>query len=258
MTPIFRKAQLSLVLAAVLTATLPVAHASGGGAAFDGATLPEQIVQEATLVDQLARQAEMVAQGYQSLINQAKNLQSLVQNPVPNLDALLNNLISIAAQSSQLTYAGQNISAQFQKLYPDYKPGVDYGQQYANWRNTVQTNLQNELTAAGLQANNFASETQALNSALQLSQSAVGRLQAIQAGNQISAMLVQQLQQLRQLVMNQQQSQAAYMMMQQKAEQNSNNQANQAMQLFVGKNGSNGIPSAGSFQMGSPFPNLHR
>ena len=44
-----------------------------------------------------------------------------------------------------------------------------------------------------------------------MSQNSVGRLQAIQAGNQIAAQQVRQLQKLRQLMMTQMQMQSAFM-----------------------------------------------
>lgn len=246
-----KKTVLSILVSSTLfAATIPSSLASG---AIAGATLPEQIVQEATMVEQLNNLVTQVQQGFQSLYNQALNLKSLVQNPIPNLDPLLNQLISIAGQASALSYAGQNITQQFQNLYPGWQPGQDYGQQYQNWNNTTQTNLQNELVAAGLQAQDFQNETQALNSALQLSQTAQGRLQAIQAGNQISALLVQQMQQLRQLVLNEQQSQVAYQMQKINAEQAADNQARNTVNAFVGS--SSNIPSAGSGTMGAPISN---
>ncbi len=245
-----KKSAVTLCLLAVL-GTLPAAHATG---AIAGATLPEQIVQEATQVEQLNNAIQQVQQGFQSLYNQALNLKSLTQNPVPDLNSLLNSLISTAGQASSLSYAGQNITAQFQNLYPGWQPGQDYGQQYQNWNNTTQTNLQNELTAGGLQAQDFQNETAALNSAQQLSQSASGRLQAIQAGTQVSAMMVQQLQMLRQLVLNEQQSQVSYRYQKLQAEQASDNQANQAVQSFVGP-GSSSIPSVGSDTVGQAISN---
>lgn len=238
--------------ALVVLGVLPSAHATG---AIAGATLPEQIVQEATSVEQLNNAIQQVQQGFQSLYNQALNLKSIGQDPTQNLNALLNSLIQSAGQASALSYAGQNITAQFQQLYPGWQPGQDYGQQYQNWNNTTQTNLQNELSAAGMQAQDFQTETDALNSAKQLSQTASGRLQAIQAGNQISSMLVQQLQLLRQLVLNEQQSQVSYQMGKIAAEQAADNQSNQAVQAFVGSGGSNALGSVGSMTMGSPIQN---
>jgi P-type conjugative transfer protein TrbJ len=240
-----------------LLSLLPIAPSFASGE-IAGATLPEQIVQEATLVEQLNQEVQMVQQGFQSLYNQALNLKNIGRDPTQNLNSLLHNLISTISRASMLSYAGENITAQFQSLYPDWQPGQDYGQQYQNWRNTTQTNLQNELTAAGLQAQNFQTETDALNEAKQLSQSAEGNLQALQAGNQISSMMVQQLQLLRQLVMNEQQSQVAYQMQQLRAEQDANNQSNKALQSFVGTGGAHSLGSAGSMSIGSPFQNYGR
>ncbi|MDA8093691.1 MAG: P-type conjugative transfer protein TrbJ [Betaproteobacteria bacterium] len=185
----------------------PAVRASG---MIDGATLPEQIVQEATAVQRYEQSVQQTYQGFQSLYNQARNLQSLAQNPVQNLSPLMGQLISAVQTGTNLSYAGQNITGMFQKLYSNWKPGQDFGQEFANWRNTTLANLENELTAAGLQAADFTNESNALNQAVKLSQSATGRLQAIQAGTAVSAMLAQQVQELRQLIMNEQQSQIAY------------------------------------------------
>lgn len=231
------------LLCIAVAVALFVPSTSFATGAIAGATLPEQIVQEATQVEQLSNIVTQVQQGFQSLYNQAMNLKSLAQNPVPNLAPLMSQLIGAVQQGTNLSYAGQNITAQFQSLFPSWQPGQDYSQQYQNWQNTTQANWQNELSAAGLQAQNFTNENQALNSSLALSQSAQGRMQAIQAGNQISAMLVQQIQELRQLIMNEQQSQVTYKMQQLKAEQAANQQSQSTMNTFVG---SGNMPSVGS------------
>ena len=243
-----KKLTARMTLAGLLMAG--TAHATG---LIAGAMFPQQIIQEATAVEQLNNAVQQVQQGFQSLYNQAMNLKSIGQDANSSLGPLMNQLINTAAQGSQLSYAGQNITQQFQQLYPGWHPGQDYGQQYQNWRNTTNANMQNELTAAGLQSQSFATENQALDSARNLSQSAAGRLQAILAGNQISGMQVQQIQQLRQIIMNEQQSQVAYRQQQAQAEQAGDSQAAQAVQDFTGSP----PPAMGSFQMGHPFPAYH-
>jgi P-type conjugative transfer protein TrbJ len=252
-----KKKLLALVIAGIISSQ---ASASG---MIAGATFPEQIVQEATQVEQLNNVVQQVQQGFQSLQNQAMNLKSLNgMNEVQSLGPLLSQLVNVAQQGTNLSYAGQNIAGQFQQTYPGWTQGQNYQSQYQNWRNTTNQNLQNELSAAGLQAQDFTNETSALNAAQNLSQTAGGRLQAIQAGTQVTSMVAQQVQQLRQLIMNQQQSQVAYQMQQQQlqdAANQTNQQAITATNAFIGTGGSNAIPSVGSFQMPTSIavPNMH-
>ncbi|MDA8381750.1 MAG: P-type conjugative transfer protein TrbJ [Betaproteobacteria bacterium] len=219
-----------LLAVGMVAVVSPPACASG---MIDGATLPEQIVQEATAVQRYEQSVQQTYQGFQSLYNQARNLESLAQNPVQNLGPLMGQLISAVQTGTNLTYAGQNITGMFQNLYQNWKPGENFGQEYSNWRNTTLANLQNELTAAGLQAADFTNETNAINQATKLSQSATGRLQAIQAGTAVSAMLAQQVQELRQLVMNEQQSQVAYREQQIQGEAHADAASAQAISTFI-------------------------
>jgi P-type conjugative transfer protein TrbJ len=62
-----------------------------------------------------------------------------------------------------------------------------------------------------LQSTQFETEESTMQTLQTLSQSAVGRMQAIQAGNQIAAQPVRQTQKLRQLLMAQMGMQAAFM-----------------------------------------------
>ena len=67
------------------------------------------------------------------------------------------------------------------------------------------------LRSTQLQADDFLGEDTRLQALQALSDSAVGRMQAIQAGNMIAAEEAQQLRKLRQLVMAQSNAQTVYM-----------------------------------------------
>lgn len=181
------------------------AHANAGGAAtavVGGATLPEQLVQSITLADQLAKQAMMVQQQIQMLTNQALNLQNLPQQFWPNVASQLTQLIQINRQARGLSYGMTDVAASMRQQYGD--PGqtlTGVEQRYKDWNDNSNSQLVSTLQSYGYQADNFASEQDALAQVQAASQSATGRMQALQAGNQIAAMQVNQTQMLRSTVM---------------------------------------------------------
>jgi P-type conjugative transfer protein TrbJ len=66
------------------------------------------------------------------------------------------------------------------------------------------------MAAVGMQSEEFVSEEVTMQLLQDMSSSSVGRMQAIQAGNQIAAQQVRQLQKLRQLMMLHLQTQSNY------------------------------------------------
>ncbi len=233
---------LSVSLIALAIITSPVAYAGGGGlGGIAGATFPEQIIQESTSVSQLAQQAQQVKNSLQQLVYQAQNLKNLPQNLWSQAYGDLNQLTNIASQSNGLSYALQNTTGSFQAQYPSFQPGQNYEQQYQNWNQTTTNSIISALQQQGLQANNFASQQQALAAINQASQSATGRMQVLQAGNQIAAMQVTQLQQLGQIESANSDAQLAYMQ-QQTAEKSASDAAQtQAYQQWT----SGTIPTPG-------------
>lgn len=181
------------------------ANANAGGAVtavVGGATLPEQLVQSFTLADQLVKQATMVQQQIQMLQNQARNLQNLPTSFWPNVSSQLTQLIQINRQARGLSYGMQDVAATMREQYGD--PGqtlTGVEQRYKDWNDNSNSQLASTLQSYGYQADNFASEQDALAQVQTASQSATGRLQALQAGNQIAAMQVNQTQMLRSTVM---------------------------------------------------------
>lgn len=197
---------LAVTTALGLSATTPAFAVS----AFAGATWPEQIVQEITLVESKVTQAEQLVQQMQMVENQLKNLQQLPSNYWQNATGYLNNLVNVVSSGNALALNAQNLTQQFQQKYPGWNAGNGYLQDYNKWYQTTNAQIANTLQADGYQASNFASEQQALAQVEAASQSSTGRLQAIQAGNQIAAIEATQLQKLRAIIIAENQSQSAY------------------------------------------------
>ena len=191
------KSLIAIALSLAGLAAMPSAHASG---AIAGATLPEQIVQEATMVEQLNNAIQQVQQGFQSLYNQALNLKNLPMQMWPNVSGQLQQLVQLVGQAKGLSYAAQNTASLVQQMYG--VNGQSYQANLSQWNDNLTSQIQQALNSYNLQAQNFQTEQQALQQIEDASQSATGRMQVLQAGNQISGMMVNQLQALRQTIMN--------------------------------------------------------
>lgn len=180
------------------------ARAGGAGPVPDPpATFLEQIVQQLTLADSLVQQVTQVQQQLSMLQNQAKNLASLPSQMWPGVSGQLNKLIQISRQSKQLAYSGGDMVASVQKTYGNASQTLkNAAQSYQSWTDQNNQNLASTLQSYGYQADNFASEQDALAQVQASSQSATGRLQALQAGNAIAGMQVNQMQMLRSAVMD--------------------------------------------------------
>lgn len=128
-----------------------------------------------------------------------------------NVQGLLQQLASQAQQGQALAYNMQNLDQAFQQRYPGFKASQNYQQDYQNWSQTTLDTLRGTLESAGLQASQFNNEQTLINQLSTLSQTAEGRMQAIQVGNMLATQQVAQMQQLRQLMINQTNAQNAYM-----------------------------------------------
>ncbi len=185
-----------LALAAMSAIAMVPAHATG---LIAGATFPEQIVQELTAVEQYATQAQQLQAQFQQVYNQALSLESLPTQMWPNVSGNLQQLIHLIGSAQGLTYATQNTAAGVQQQYG--VNGQSYQANLSQWNGNLTSQIQQALNQDGLQASDFQTQQQALNQVENASQSAAGRMQVLQAGNQISGMLVNQLQGLQQTMM---------------------------------------------------------
>jgi P-type conjugative transfer protein TrbJ len=134
------------------------------------------------------------------------------------------------SQANGLSYAMQNVNSAFQSQYPSYNSSENYNQLYQQWSQTTSNSIAAALQAQGFNANQFATQQSALNAIEQASQSATGRMQALQAGNQIAAMEVTQLQQLQQLQSANSDAQLAWIKQQQTQQAQQEQAGSQAWQ----------------------------
>ena len=206
-------ARRSKQLIAVVTIVLMATSAAWGYAAIvlDPTNLVQNTISALKAVESVINEVQMIA-------NQVKQIENLVQNTrgyagVWDREAVprLIRLGQIIEQEQAIAYAMAGMDRVFRDRYPGYKPVTNWAAAYDRWTRTTLDTLRGTMAAARLQADDFSDEQRRIQTLTALSDSAEGRMQAIQAGNMLAAEQIQQLTKLRQLMMAQINAQNVYM-----------------------------------------------
>ncbi|MDE1475877.1 P-type conjugative transfer protein TrbJ [Xenorhabdus bovienii] len=183
----------------------------------------------ATFTQQMHQYAEEV----NTQLNTAKQLQTQIQQygdmvkqgmalPSRMFDSVTSDLRSVITTYTNAKSLGRDISdleSRFKQQFPGYESYLqETGQasqmkpeRYKKWALEGLDNARTAMQAAKINTSTFAAEDAQLDKIVTRSQQASGRLQAIQAGNEIAASNVQQLQKLRDLMTTQIYMQGNYM-----------------------------------------------
>lgn len=175
-------------------------------------TFYQQMFQYAEEVNTSLNTAEQLKnqiQQYQNMVTQGKSLPNSIFGSTATD---LQSAVSIYNRSQSLGRELQNIDTQFNDKFPGFQSylngttnytALSTQERYQHWSEQGRDNVKSALEAANLNTSSFESEDTKLASMVARSQSAVGRMQAIQAGNEIASQNVQQLQKLRDLLATQ-------------------------------------------------------
>ncbi len=192
-----------IIVAAALTLTTAPAYAGGATFCVNCSNWMEQLTEEGTFIEQLAKQAAQLQEQIQVVYNQTRNLQGLPMDLWSGVLGDVQQLIQVAAQAQGVGYASQNIVGAFQQTYGTNAAQIppNYPQTLQQWTTDTNSQVQAALEQYHLDAGQFGSAQGALQGVELASQSAGGRMQVLQAANQISGLEVNQLEQLRQETM---------------------------------------------------------
>jgi len=178
---------------------------------FDPTNLVQNIISAQKAIESVINEVQMIA-------NQIRQIENMVQNTrtyggVWDREALprLIRLGQIIDEEQAITYAMAGMDRVFRERYPGYRPATDWPAAYDQWTRTTLDTLRGTLAAVRLHADDFADEQRRIQTLTALSDSAEGRMQAVQAGNMLAAEQIQQLVKLRQLMMAQINAQNVYM-----------------------------------------------
>ena len=212
------------ILAALIATTIVTTGPVSAGTPLTGATEWTQILNNAELVslvgqsdEQIGNQITQISQLAEQIQNQIRIYQNMLQNTLTlpshvwgQVEGDLNRLRSLVNQGQGIAFSMGNaddvLRQRFQS-FSEFKSGLANGEtfsaSYRQWSDTNRDTIASTLRAAGLTSEQFASEEATMSQLRSMSQSAVGQMQALQAGHQIAAQQVAQAQKLRGLVSQQ-------------------------------------------------------
>ncbi len=163
---------------------------------FDPNNYAQNVLTAARALQQINNQITSLQNQTQMLINQAKNLANLPFSSLQQLQSSIQRTQQLLNQAQRIAYDVQQIDRAFSTTYAPASAGTSSQTLISNAQGRWQTSvaaLQDALRVqAGVVANLDTNRTQ-MSALVTSSQSATGALQATQAGNQLSALLAQQL-----------------------------------------------------------------
>lgn len=202
----------ALIKAAFVVLLLLSVPAIGQTLVYDPSNHLQNVLQAARALQQINNQISSLQNQTQMLLNQARNLASLPYTSLQAIEQSISRTQQLLNQAQHLAYDINQIDQTFQRSYPQTYVGSTSSQQLAS---DAHTRWQNSLAAYQDSLRVQAAVVQALdtsrtetNGLVSSSQSAVGILQATQAGNQLIALQTRQLVDLTALIAAQSRAQS--------------------------------------------------
>lgn len=155
----------------------------------------------------MLKEIELLTKQFDDMTRNSAKVKGVWEQAFPLLDRLGRNI----EQARALAYTLKQLDAVFRQRYPGFVPPRDWAAEYDGWVGTVLDTLRGTLTSVQMQSEEFLDEDQRLQAITAKSETAIGRMQAIQAGNMIAAENTRHLMKLRQLMMMQLDAQNTWM-----------------------------------------------
>lgn len=200
-----------------ITAINP-AHAffGAGDIVSDPGHTAQTIAAEAARAADAAREIQVQLNQYQMMVRNAVSLGDPIFKP---LGDTFRSLYQVYMQGQSLAWRLQNLDQQFSLMYPSYYTYMGtmgqgtrtFPEKYRQWSDRSSDSLRNALRTSGMNMDEMDSDQARLAMLVQRSGSSVGRMQALQAGNEIAAEQVRQLQRLQMLAYDNIKMQAEYL-----------------------------------------------
>lgn len=182
-TTIIAGAVLSAQPAAALTVYDPWNHA-------------ENILSAARALEQIENQISSLANEAQMLINDAMNLASLPTSVLDQIEGNFAEMKDLLGEAQELAYSVDDIEQKFSATFEDFaadKTGAELVESARQrWQESLSA-FEHSLKAGATAVDNIEGTEQQTSSLVGASKSAVGILQATQAGNELLAVQASQL-----------------------------------------------------------------
>jgi P-type conjugative transfer protein TrbJ len=188
--------QFAAVSVVAISITCTAVQSSAQVVVFDPNNYAQNVLTAARALQQINNQITSLQNQAQMLINQARNLASLPYSSLQQLQSSIQRTQQLLNQAQRIAYNVQQIDNAFSTTYAPASAGISSQTLVANAQARWQTSIagfQDALRVhAGVVGNLDTNRTQTA-ALVTSSQSASGALQATQAGNQLAALLAQQL-----------------------------------------------------------------
>ena len=165
-----------------------------------------QIMNNIQLVTSYAEQISQTANQVRMIQDQIKNSKQLAKGDWGNTFDQLNRLAELARRGESIAYSTTDLAKKMSDKYKGYEhwkreiSPQDFEKNYKGLSSTLGDTATNALTVANELHNQKGADEALITQLQNKSQSATGRLEAIQAGNELSGQILRQLQKMQTLM----------------------------------------------------------
>jgi len=171
---------------------------------FDANNFSQNLLTAARTLEQINNQVTQLQNQAQMLINQVKNLTNLPTSIANDLRSSLANIDALVQRAQNVAYQVNQIDSLFNRLYPkEYASATSSSQIFQDAKeawNVAREGFQHSMQVQAKVVEQVRNDANVLDSLVTQSQSAIGNLQATQAGNQLLALNAKQTMQLQTLL----------------------------------------------------------
>ena len=182
----------------VITAPPAAAQLFGGGIVYDPANHTQNILTAARSLQQINQQLQQLTHEIEMLENMARDLETLPDSIADDILRRMRRIDELMREAEGIGYGVEEIERDYEVIYPE-----DYGTEppehrvlvedaRARWRQS-RTAFRESLIVTAEVVSSARADSDSLDQLIGESQSAVGNLQVLQAGNQIEALQTEQL-----------------------------------------------------------------
>lgn len=185
---------------------------AGGIPVFDASNFTQNLLTAVRTLEQINNQIKSLQNEAVMLENMARNLQPMNYSSQGQLENTLRQINNLMNQAQAIRYQIDSTEAEFARLYPQEYEAHISGDELAlqvrqRWLASMEA-LRQTMEVQSQVVGNVQSDSATLSRLIQESQSAVGALQAQQAGNQLTALSAKQQMQTQELLAAQARAQA--------------------------------------------------
>jgi len=215
---IHKSTALALAVAVTGAGFTYIPPAKAQWAVFDPTNYTQNYLTQLRAVQSNVNEVRQIQAQLQQYDNMLRNTKSLDVHHLDTAIDALSRLDRVIGEGKSLAVSASDYDKAFKARFPGYQATTNYSENYREWSDTSRDSVLGALRVANLQARGAVTEEQALASLRSAVASADGQKAAVDAGNQIALAQIDQLQQLRELLVAQMQASGTYMAAQQQAE----------------------------------------